>query len=260
MSAQDPEATHDYSRERPARRGSEQPPRTPRERAPAGGMRGALGHARLSAGPALERARSRAAPAFSRVRARVGSALSRRTAPSPEVLRLAVAVVAGVAALLLVVAEFLPLIEVVVGTLATVQETVRGGANHGYTLGVLGTLGIIMSLGAARGSRPAAGALAVIGVAALVIAVGVDLPDTRATGSLPQSIAYEDARAQPAVGFFVEILAGAALLAAGGALLVLSGRSRREASAGREGEHERHRAEDSLWDAPRPPRGDASAA
>jgi hypothetical protein len=139
-------------------------------------------------------------------------------------LRFAVAVVAGVAALLLVVAEFLPLIEVVVGTLATVQETVRGGANHGYTLGVLGTLGIIMSLGAARGSRPAAGALVVAGAAALVIAVGVDLPDTRATGSLPQSIAYEDARAQEAVGLFVEVFAGAALLAAGGALIALSGR------------------------------------
>jgi hypothetical protein len=116
-------------------------------------------------------------------------------------LRSAVAVVAGVAALLLVVAEFLPLIEVVLGTLA-----------------------IIMSLGAARGSSPAAGALVVAGAAALVIAVGVDLPDTRATGSLPQSIAYEDARAQTAVGLFVEVFAGAALLAAGGALIALSGR------------------------------------
>lgn len=223
MSAPDPEATHDYSRERPAHRGPEQPPRTPQARATA---------------------------AVSRVRARVSPALASRVAPSPQVLRFAAAGVAGVAAFLLVVAEFLPLIEVVVGTLATVQETVRGGVNHGYTLGVLGTLGIIMSLAAARGSRPAAGALAVIGVAALIIAVGVDLPDTRATGSLPQSIAYEDARAQPAVGFFVEILAGAALLAAGGALLALSGRSHRETAAGREGESERRRAEDSLWVSP----------
>lgn len=245
MSAPDPEATYDYSRERPANRGPEQPPRTPRERAAAEVARGALG---------------RAAPALSRGRARVVTALSRRTAPSPEALRVAVAGMAGVAALLLVVAEFLPLIEVVVGTLATVQETVRGGANHGYTLGVLGTLGILMSLGAARGSRPAAGALAVIGVATLIIAVGVDLPDTRATGSLPQSIAYEDARAQPAVGFFVETLAGAALLAAGGALLVLSGRSRREAAVGREHERESRRAEDSLWDAAPPAGGGGAAA
>lgn len=145
--------------------------------------------------------------------------------------RLAVASVAGLAALLLVVAEFLPLIDVVVGSLATVQETVRGGSNHAYTLGLLGTLGILISLAAARGSRPAAGALAVIGVAALVIALGVDLPDTRATGTLPQSLAYENARAQPAVGFFVEIIAGAALLAAGGALLFLSGRERPQAAA-----------------------------
>lgn len=145
--------------------------------------------------------------------------------------RLAVTIAAGVAALLLVVAEFLPLINIVVGSLATVQETVRGGTNHAYTLGVLGMLGILMSLAAARGSRPAAGALALIGAATLIIAVGVDLPDTRARGSLPQSIAYEDARAQPAVGFYVEILAGAALVAAGAALLVLSGRERREAAA-----------------------------
>ncbi|HEV2821403.1 MAG TPA: hypothetical protein VGW11_12955 [Solirubrobacteraceae bacterium] len=148
--------------------------------------------------------------------------------------RLAVATVAGVAALLLVVAEFLPLIDIVVGSLATVQETVRGGPNHAYTLGVLGTLGTLMTLAAARGSRPAAGALAVIGLAALIIAFGVDLPDTRATGSLPQSIAYEDARAQPAVGFYVESIAAAALLAAGGALLVLSGRERPRAAAGPE--------------------------
>ena len=145
---------------------------------------------------------------------------------------LALTIAAGLAALLLVVAEFLPLINIVVGSLATVQETVRGGANHAYTLGVLGTLGLLMGLAAARGSRPAAGALAVIGVAALIIAVGVDLPDTRATGSLPQSIAYEDARAQPAVGFYVEILAGAVLAAAGGALLFLSGRERRGGATG----------------------------
>jgi len=113
-----------------------------------------------------------------------------------------------------------------------------------------------MSLGAARGSRPASGALMVIGVAALIIAMGVDLPDASATGSLPQSIAYDDARAQPAVGFFLETSAGAALLAAGAALSVLSGRSRREAAAGRESE--RRRAEDSLWDPA--PGGGRSAA
>lgn len=144
---------------------------------------------------------------------------------------LALTIVAGAAALLLVIAEFLPLINIVIGSLATVQETVRGGANHAYTLGVLGTLGILMSLAAARGSRPAAGALAVIGAAALIIALGADLPDTRATGSLPQSIAYEDARAQPAVGFYVETIAGAVLVAAGGALLILSGRGRPQAAA-----------------------------
>lgn len=230
MSAPDPEATHDYSRERLAHRGSERP---------AEGLRERLERARWGAAQAIPSMRSRA-------RAR-GPAHLRRTALSPETLRVAVAVVAGVAALLLVAAEFLPLIEVVVGTLATVQETVRGGTNHGYTLGVLGTLGIIMSLGAARGSRPAAGALAVIGVAALIIAVGVDLPDTRATGSLPQSIAYEDARAQAASGFYVELLAGMTLIGSGGALLLLSSRSRRSVVAEREAQGEQRRVEDSLW-------------
>ncbi len=147
MSAPDPEATHDYSRERPAHRGPEQPSRTPPARATA---------------------------AVSRVRARVSPALASRVAPSPQVLRFAAAGVAG-------------------------------GDHH---------------------------------------------EPRRRPGSLPQSIAYEDARAQPAVGFFVEILAGAALLAAGGALLALSGRSHRKAAAGREGESERRRAEDSLWVSP----------
>ena len=78
-----------------------------------------------------------------------------------------------------------------------------------------------MAYGALRGSRAAAGAVAVLGAVALVVALAIDAPDTRRTSTLPEAVAYADARAQAGRGFGLEIAGGAVLVAAGGLMLAL---------------------------------------
>ena len=56
-----------------------------------------------------------------------------------------------------------------------------------------------MAFGAWRGSRPAAFAVAVLGLAALLIVLLVDLPDVDATGLYGRD--YEQAEASAATGF-----------------------------------------------------------
>ena len=59
-----------------------------------------------------------------------------------------------------------------------------------------------------------------LGAAALVVALAIDLPDTRGTGRLPESLAYESAQARAGVGLALEIVGGALLVAAGVVLSV----------------------------------------
>jgi hypothetical protein len=147
-------------------------------------------------------------------------------------LRLALAGLAAIGALMLVVSEFLPLYKVVVGALETERRTEVGWRNHGFAMLLLGLAAIPMILGALRGARPAMWALAGIGVVAIVIALTVDLSAARESGTLRESVSYEDAEAQPDTGFFVETLGGVLLLLAGGLMLFLTpGRSREERDA-----------------------------
>jgi hypothetical protein len=57
-----------------------------------------------------------------------------------------------------------------------------------------------------------------------VIALAVDLPDTRGSGDLPESLAYENAQARPGTALWLEIAGGLLLAAAGSVLLALGGR------------------------------------
>ena len=127
---------------------------------------------------------------------------------------------AFLAALLLIVSEFLPLYRVVIGALETKSRTETGGGNHAYAMLLLGVAVIPMALGALRGARPAMLALALLGVIVLVIALTVDLSAARQEGTLRESITYENARAEPAIGFFLETLAGVLLLVSGGMQLL----------------------------------------
>jgi hypothetical protein len=131
---------------------------------------------------------------------------------------LLVVVVAG--AVLLVVAEFLPLYEI--RTITAVPEGGRtsAGAHHGYALLIVGLAMLPMAVGAVRGgSRPAAIALVVLSLIAVFIALAIDLPDLNETGLIGRT--YDQAEARPRVGFFVETLgATLALLGAIGTLVL----------------------------------------
>ena len=92
--------------------------------------------------------------------------------------------------------------------------SLTGLERHGGALLLLGAIAILMAVGAARGrSRPAAAALVAIGGLVLALALVSDLPETSRTGVV--GITYEGAEGKPGSGFYVEILAGALLVAAG---------------------------------------------
>ncbi len=121
-------------------------------------------------------------------------------------------------AVLLIVAEFLPLYEIRVVTAVPKGGHHSVGAHHGYALLVIGLALIPMAWGAVMGgSKPAAIAALVLSVIALFVALGIDLPDLNETGLIGRT--YDQAQARPRVGFFVETLgATLALLGSIGAL------------------------------------------
>jgi hypothetical protein len=143
------------------------------------------------------------------------------------------AVFAGLAlvgAALLAIAEFTTLYDVVVGSLDIVRRSAKAGDEHSYALVILAGAAVPMALGALRaantqfggmrGARAPALALAVLGGVALYIAFVRDLPDTRSSGRLPESVTFEDARARPGPGLYLEIAGGGLLILSGGGLLV----------------------------------------
>ena len=121
-------------------------------------------------------------------------------------------------AVMMIVAEFLPLYEIRVVTAVPKGGHHSVGAHHGYALLVIGLALIPMSWGAVKGgSKPAAIAALVLSVIALFVALGIDLPDLNETGLIGRT--YDQAQARPRVGFFVETLgATLALLGSIGAL------------------------------------------
>jgi hypothetical protein len=132
-----------------------------------------------------------------------------------------VPLVAG--ALLLIVAEFVTVREVVIVTVVPPDGADTGGDMHLYALGLLGVAILVMSYGAVvRGARPAAVALLVLSLVACVIVLAVDLPVMDDAGTYIRT--HEGAQAQPAAGFYLESL-GAALCLVGSVMaLVLTPR------------------------------------
>jgi hypothetical protein len=130
---------------------------------------------------------------------------------------------------LLVIAEFTTVFEVTVGSLEVVRRSATAGDNHGYALLVVALVAAAMTPLALRGARAPALALAVLGVAGLAIALAVDLPDTRGSGGLPESLAYENAQARAGAALWLEVAGAVLLLGVGGLLLAAGGRPRRRA-------------------------------
>ena len=128
-----------------------------------------------------------------------------------------VPLVAG--ALLLIVAEFVTVREVVVVTVVPPDASDTGGSLHLYALGVLGLAMLPMSFGAVvRRARPAAIALVVLALAACLIVLFVDRPGLDDAGIFART--YDQAQAQAATGFYLESL-GAALALVGAVAAVL---------------------------------------
>ncbi len=126
-------------------------------------------------------------------------------------------------AALLVISDVLPLYAVVVGTPGEEVRSVAGWSVHAFAMLLFGAAAVPMALGALRGARPAMAALVALGVVAVVIVLTVDLPAARQAGELREAVAFEDARAEPRLGFFLATLGGVLLLGAGGGML-LAGR------------------------------------
>lgn len=137
-----------------------------------------------------------------------------------RLLRIGPLVMALAGCVLLIVAEFMPLLEIRVITV--VKETRTAGAHHGYALLVIALAAAFMAWGAnVGGSRPAAFALLGLAIAALVVVLAVDLPKVDDAG-LTREL-YEQAQASPREGFYLESL-GAVLLLLGAAATLVLGR------------------------------------
>jgi len=148
-------------------------------------------------------------------------------------LRRLAAALSFVAVALLVAAEFSTVFEVTVGSLEVVKRAATGGENHGYALLVVALFGVVLTLLGLRATGRAAGlGLVALGAVALVIALAVDLPDTRGSGRLPEALAYEDARARAGAGLALEIAGGVLLLVAGGVLALAGQQAGRRAASG----------------------------
>jgi hypothetical protein len=135
-----------------------------------------------------------------------------------------------IGALLVVITEFTTIYSVDVLTSGTCEEIAdpaardacqtSGFEQHGGAFILLGLLALVMAIGAGRGrSRPAATALAAIGVVVLAFALGRDLPKSNDTGLV--GIQYEQAKAGPRTGLYLEVVGGILCLAAGATRLVL---------------------------------------
>jgi hypothetical protein len=115
---------------------------------------------------------------------------------------------------LLIMAEFLDLYRIERGAVVVQQQT--GGEHHSYALLVAGLAVIGAALLArATDAWPPAAAACGIGLAALALALVGDLPDATSSGLTAD---VHLAEANPAVGFWVEVV-GASLTIASGALL-----------------------------------------
>jgi hypothetical protein len=151
-------------------------------------------------------------------------------------LRIALLALPMAGAALLIAAELSTLYDVRVVTAVPEGGSFSAAGHHGYALGVIAVGIAVMAVGAVLGgSRPAAVAVLALSVAALAIALLVDLPDVHETGLIGRT--YDAAEAEPRAGLYLEIAGGCAALA-GGALILLARpaarrrpRSRRTAAA-----------------------------
>jgi hypothetical protein len=178
----------------------------------------------------LGRARETARNASSEIRRRLGVFLSsdRFRLVRAGGLGWVIAGVGFVAGLLLVITEFLHISYITTITASCsdfADPKVRdscltvGHESHHWGFVVLGLFVMVMTFGAVvGGSRPAAIALLVAGVVGLGITLLHDLPNTTKKGEI--GVAFARAKAHKGAGFWVELVASALAIGAGGFIVV----------------------------------------
>jgi hypothetical protein len=131
-------------------------------------------------------------------------------------IRVAVLLGASAAALLLIVAEFVPLFQVATNARHGVVTTVQSGSHHAYALIPIALLAAGLAVAWRRApTRLIALALAVLGVVALVIALARDLPDAQSSGLERSGGTYVTAAASPRAGLYLETAGAIVLLVTG---------------------------------------------
>jgi hypothetical protein len=125
---------------------------------------------------------------------------------------------------LLVVAELTTLYVVRVAGRPAPIKSVGTASSHAYALIPVAALGAALVYAAWRaGSRPAALAIGLLGVIALLIALLRDLPKAHATGLIGTSAThYASAGSSPSAGFYIETLGAVMLVIAGASGLLLA--------------------------------------
>jgi hypothetical protein len=106
----------------------------------------------------------------------------------------------------------------------TAQKLISSTDQHWYAMGVLGLYAALAAAGAvAAGSKPLAVSVAVAGVVALLLFLLIDLPDAGKTGTLnSETVSFLTAKADPAGGFWIELIGALVLAVCGGALATLT--------------------------------------
>ncbi|MFZ0090319.1 MAG: hypothetical protein WAL63_12480 [Solirubrobacteraceae bacterium] len=149
--------------------------------------------------------------------------------PSPGV---ATALLGGglLGSALLVVAEFTPLFTVHAGAHHHHFTRATAGSHHAYGLVSIAVLAAGLSVMWWKSpGRLAMLAIGILGGAALVIALGHDLPDAHAAGLVRYAGGYLPASSTPGAGFYLETVGGVILLLTGAGGILLAPRPERPA-------------------------------
>jgi hypothetical protein len=129
-------------------------------------------------------------------------------------------------ALALLVAQFTPLLRIMtVARHPVLVRTVQTGPHHGWALVPVAVLALWVSALTRRiENRAALGAIALLGLATLAVALLVDLPDVWTPGIVgTPADGLRTAQAHAGIGLYLETLAAALMLLAAAVGILLSG-------------------------------------
>lgn len=175
---------------------------------------------------------------YSRARGSLRGLFARPPGPaagSPDLVSPALLMATVAGSVILLVAEFTPLLTVETAAHGGPVQTVGTGPHHGWAMIPIALLALVLA-GAFRRARARLmlAAIAALGLVALLLALIGDLPDAEASSQLLRVAGgFVLANASPSTGLYLETLGAILLLIAGGAgLLLLPGEPDRARAGG----------------------------